>query len=44
MTITSGHSPDSRRYATLVAVVLDADATLTDENVELHERFHGNSS
>jgi hypothetical protein len=33
-------SPD-RRYATLVAAVLDAMADLTDEALEMHERFLG---
>jgi TnpA family transposase len=32
---------DERRYATLVAVVLDAMATLTDEALAMHERLIG---
>jgi len=30
-----------RRYATLVAILLDATATLTDETLELHDRLIG---
>jgi TnpA family transposase len=33
---------DERRHATLVAVVLDTMATLTDEALTMHERFLGN--
>jgi hypothetical protein len=29
----------ARRYATLVAVILDARATLIDEIIDLHDRF-----
>jgi hypothetical protein len=32
---------DERRYATLVAVILDTMATLTDEMLEMHERTIG---
>ena len=32
---------EERRYATLVAVVLEAMATLTDETLEMHERVIG---
>jgi TnpA family transposase len=32
---------DSRRYATLVAIVLEAEATLTDEILDLHDRLIG---
>ena len=32
---------EDRRYATLVATVLDTVATLTDETLEMHERFTG---
>lgn len=32
---------DERRYATLVACVLDGMTTLTDEALEMHERFLG---
>jgi len=31
----------ARRYATLVAVILDARATLIDEIIDLHDRFMG---
>jgi len=31
----------SRRYATLVAILLDTTATLTDETLELHDRLIG---
>lgn len=34
------HEP-VRRYATLVAILLDASATLTDETLELHDRLIG---
>jgi hypothetical protein len=30
-----------RRYATLVAVILDTRATLIDEIIDLHDRFMG---
>jgi hypothetical protein len=30
-----------RRYATLVAIVLEAEATLTDEILDLHDRLIG---
>ena len=30
---------DSRRYATLVAVVLDTRATLIDEIIDMHDRI-----
>ncbi len=33
----------SRRYATLVAIVLEALATLTDEALDLHDRLIGRS-
>src|SRR5439155_22424797 len=32
---------EERRYATLVATVMDTVATLTDETLEMHERFTG---
>jgi TnpA family transposase len=32
---------DPRRYGTLVAVLLEASATLTDETLDLHDRFIG---
>ena len=32
---------DSRRYGTLVAVLLEASSTLTDEILDLHDRFVG---
>ncbi len=32
---------ESRRYATLVAIVLEAEATLTDEILDLHDRLIG---
>ena len=32
---------DQRRHATLVAMVLEASATLTDQILEMHERFLG---
>lgn len=42
--MTAQHLRDlepSRRYATLVAVILDARATLIDEIIDLHDRFMG---
>lgn len=42
--MTAQHLHDlepSRRYATLVAVVLDTRATLIDEIIDLHDRFMG---
>ena len=42
--MTAQHLRDlapSRRYATLVAVILDTRATLIDEIIDLHDRFMG---
>jgi hypothetical protein len=42
--MTAQHLRDlepARRYATLVAVILDARATLIDEIIDLHDRFMG---
>lgn len=42
--MTAQHLRDlesSRRYATLVAVILDTSATLIDEIIDLHDRFMG---
>ena len=42
--MTAQHLRDlepARRYATLVAVILDTRATLTDEIIDLHDRFMG---
>jgi hypothetical protein len=32
---------DKRRYATLVALVLESTATITDEIIDLHDRIMG---
>jgi hypothetical protein len=42
--MTAQHLRDlepARRYATLVAVILDTRATLIDEIIDLHDRFMG---
>jgi TnpA family transposase len=42
--MTAQHVRDlesARRYATLVAVILDTRATLIDESIDLHDRFLG---
>lgn len=42
--MTAQHLRDlepARRYATLVAVILDTRATLIDESIDLHDRFMG---